>query len=92
MLYGLCLIFVILFVIHGYTTARFNEQVKNNIEKFDNDFMFQLSKSELEYLQSNFLTANISSKSRSLPYAFTEQGIYILTAVWSGWKRLSNIN
>ncbi|MFU0549950.1 ORF6N domain-containing protein [Gardnerella piotii] len=54
MLYGLCLIFVILFVIHGYTTARFNEQVKNNIEKFDSDFMFQLNKSELEYLQSNF--------------------------------------
>ncbi|WP_338085360.1 ORF6N domain-containing protein [Gardnerella piotii] len=46
--------FVILLVIHGYTTARFNEQVKNNIEKFDSDFMFQLNKSELEYLQSNF--------------------------------------
>ena len=56
--------------IYGYITARFNEQVKNNIEKFDNDFMFQLNKSELEYLQSNFLTANISSKSRSMPYAF----------------------
>lgn len=51
--------------IYGYTTARFNEQVKNNIEKFDNDFMFHLNKSELKYLQSNFLTANISSKSRS---------------------------
>ena len=30
--------------IYGYTTTRFNEQVKNNIEKFDEDFMFQLSK------------------------------------------------
>ena len=44
--------------------------------------MFQLNKSELEYLQSNFLTANISSKSRSLPYAFTEQGIYMLMTVF----------
>ena len=30
--------------IYGYTTTRFNEQVKNNIEKFDEDFMFQLTK------------------------------------------------
>ncbi len=64
--------------IYGYSTRAFNQQVKNNIEKFDDDFMFQLNKSELVYLQSNFLTANISSKSRSLPYAFTEQGVYML--------------
>ena len=72
--------------IYGYSTRAFNQQVKNNIEKFDDDFMFQLSRSELEYLQSNFLTANtnISSKSRSLPYAFTEQGIYMLMTVLRG--------
>ena len=70
--------------IYGYSTRAFNQQVKNNIEKFDNDFMFQLNKSELEYLQSNFLTANISSKSRSMPYAFTEQGIYMLMTVLRG--------
>ncbi|WP_422113433.1 ORF6N domain-containing protein [Gardnerella sp. DNF00536] len=70
--------------IYGYSTRAFNQQVKNNIEKFDNDFMFQLNKSELKYLQSNFLTANISSKSRSLPYAFTEQGIYMLMTVLRG--------
>ncbi|RFT37627.1 DNA-binding protein, partial [Bifidobacteriaceae bacterium NR015] len=69
---------------YGYSTRAFNQQVKNNIEKFDDDFMFQLNKSELEYLQSNFLTANISSKSRSLPYAFTEQGIYMLMTVLKG--------
>ena len=34
--------------IYGYTTTRFNEQVKNNSEKFDDDFMFQLTKSEFE--------------------------------------------
>lgn len=67
--------------IYGYSTRAFNQQVKNNIEKFDDDFMFQLNKSELVYLQSNFLTANISSKSRSLPYAFTEQGVYMLMTV-----------
>ena len=38
--------------IYGYTTSRFNEQVKNNSEKFDEDFMFQLTKEEFENLMS----------------------------------------
>ena len=43
--------------IYGYETKRFNQQVKNNIEKFDDDFRFQLAKEEYEYLmRSNFLT------------------------------------
>ncbi|MBR1909725.1 MAG: ORF6N domain-containing protein, partial [Lachnospiraceae bacterium] len=36
--------------IYGYTTKRFNEQVKNNIEKFDEDFRFQITREELEEL------------------------------------------
>lgn len=36
--------------IYGYTTKRFNEQVKNNLEKFDEDFRFQLTKAEVDYL------------------------------------------
>ena len=58
--------------IYGYEVKRLNEQVKNNISRFPEDFMFRLSKLELEYLQSNFSTANINSKRRTLPYAFTE--------------------
>lgn len=38
--------------IYGYTTKRFNEQVKNNLEKFDEDFRFQLTKAEVDYLIS----------------------------------------
>ena len=46
--------------IYGYTTKRFNEQVKNNIEKFDDDFRFQLTRTEYrEILGSKFLTLNI---------------------------------
>ena len=56
----------------------FNQQVKRNIERFQNDMMFQLSDNEVEYLRSQFVTANISSKSRSNPYVFTEQGVYML--------------
>ena len=50
--------------IYGYTTKAFNQQVKNNIEKFDEDFMFELTDDEVENLRSNFLTANLNSKSR----------------------------
>ncbi len=70
--------------IYGYSTRAFNQQVRNNIEKFDADFMFRLDKTELEDLRSNFLTANISPKSRALPYVFTEQGIYMLMTVLKG--------
>jgi hypothetical protein len=79
--------------IYGYTTKAFNQQVKNNIQKFDADFRFQLTKIEYEeFLRSKILTANdgstpitkLSSKSRTLPYAFTEQGIYMLMTVLKG--------
>ena len=43
--------------IYGYETKRFNEQVKNNIEKFDDDFRFQLTKEEWEFLRSKISTS-----------------------------------
>ena len=70
--------------IYGYEVKRLNAQVKNNISRFPEDFMFQLTKTEMENLRSNFSTANISSKSRALPHAFTEQGIYMLATVLRG--------
>lgn len=42
--------------IYGYETKTFNQQVKNNIEKFDEDFRFQLTKDEWEFLRSKILT------------------------------------
>lgn len=69
--------------IYGYTTKRFNEQVKNNIEKFDEDFRFQLRKEEWENLRSKKSTSSWGG-SRYLPYAFTEQGIYMLMTVLRG--------
>ena len=67
--------------IYGYTTKAFNQQVKNNMEKFDEDFMFELTDDEVENLRSNFLTANLNSKSRYNPHVFTEQGLYMLMTV-----------
>ena len=73
--------------IYGYETKRFNEQVKNNIEKFPEDFMFQLNEIESEnILWSKKSTLNKSGNKtgmhfKYLPYAFTEQGIYMLMTV-----------
>ncbi len=44
--------------IYGYRTKKFNEQVKNNIEKFDEDFRFRLTSEEFEILKSKILTSN----------------------------------
>ena len=75
--------------IYGYSTKRFNEQVKNNIEKFDNDFRFQLNAYEvLELSRSKFSTSiqvkGVKGGRAYLPYAFTEQGIYMLMTVLRG--------
>ena len=79
--------------IYGYTTKAFNQQIKNNIERFDNDFRFQLTKKEyLEILRSNNLTSRIENNyggRRYLPYVFTEQGIYMLMTVLKGAKAIS---
>lgn len=69
--------------IYGYETKRFNEQVKNNIEKFDNDFRFQLTDLEWENLRSKNSTSSWGGR-RYNPYAFTEQGIYMLMTVLKG--------
>lgn len=70
--------------IYGYENKRFKAQVRNNIGKFDDDFMFELTDDEVEYLRTEFSSANISPKSRYNPYAFTEQGLYMLMTVLKG--------
>ncbi len=70
--------------IYGYTTKSFNQQVKNNIERFPGDFRFQLTKEEVAtLLRSKNLTSSWGG-SRYLPFAFTEQGIYMLMSVLKG--------
>lgn len=61
-------------------TRRLNEQVKRNLERFPDDFMFQLSKDELDNLKSQNATSSRGG-TRKLPYAFTEQGIAMLSSV-----------
>ena len=77
--------------IYGYEVKRLNEQVKNNISRFPEDFMFQLLKEEVpeDFLKSKNSTLNDQGNKRGmhmkkLPYAFTEQGIYMLATVLRG--------
>ncbi len=70
--------------IYGYETKNFNRQVKNNLVKFEGeDFMFQLTEEEWENLRCINFTSSWGGK-RYAPYAFTEQGIYMLMTVLRG--------
>lgn len=70
--------------IYGYTTSAFNQQVKNNNNKFPSEFMFQISRDELNLiLKSKNLTSSWGG-TRKLPYVFTEQGVYMLMTVVKG--------
>lgn len=61
-------------------TKRLNEQVKRNIDRFPEDFMFQLTTEQWENLKSQFATTSWGGR-RSLPYVFTEQGVAMLSSV-----------
>lgn len=61
-------------------TKRLNEQVKRNIDRFPTDFMFQLSQKEFTNLKSQFATSSWGGR-RKPPFAFTEQGVSMLSGV-----------
>ena len=77
--------------IYGYEVKNLNQQVKRNIARFPEDFMFQLNREEVESVKSqivisrenNFFEGQGGGR-RTLPYAFTEQGIYMLATVLRG--------
>ena len=86
---------------YGVKTGRLNEQVKRNIERFPEDFMFQLTNGEWSILKSQIATSNIADNQevgnlksqiailkngrgqhkKYIPYAFTEQGVAMLSSV-----------
>ena len=75
--------------IYGYETKYLNRQVNNNIVKFPNRYRFQLMKKEFENIQrcKNFTSGIWASGTGGrayLPYAFTEQGVYMLMTVLKG--------
>jgi archaellum component FlaC len=65
---------------YGVETRRLNEQIKRNMKRFPEDFMFQLSKEEFENLKSQIATSRWGGTRKS-PYAFTELGVAMLSSV-----------
>jgi hypothetical protein len=68
-------------VLYGVPVKRLNEQVKRNRERFPNDFMFELTQDEAKCLRSQIATLERGHHRKYLPYAFTEQGVAMLSSV-----------
>lgn len=66
--------------IYGVEVKRLNEQVKRNTERFPTEFCFQLSEEERQNLKSQYATSSWGGR-RTKPYAFTEQGVAMLSGV-----------
>lgn len=67
--------------LYGVETRRLNEQVKSNIARFPEDFMFQLCEDEFANLKSQIATSSWGGR-RELPYVFTEHGVLMLSSVF----------
>jgi hypothetical protein len=75
--------------LYGVTTKRLNEQVRRNLSRFPEDFMFQLTESETHLLRSQFATSKGGRGGRRyLPYAFTEQGVAMLSSVLNSGRAI----
>ncbi len=70
-------------------TKRLNEQVKRNLQRFPDDFMFQLSRRELNEVVANCDHLKGIKFSHTLPYAFTEHGILMISSVLNSNKAIA---
>lgn len=77
--------------LYGVEVKQLKRQVRRNIDRFPNDFMFELSKEEYKSLRSHFGTLKRGEHSKYLPYAFTEHGILMLSSVLNS-KRAIHVN
>jgi len=73
--------------LYGVETKRLKEQVRRNIERFPEDFMFELSQDEHENLRSQFATSSWGG-TRYAPMAFTEHGVLMLSSVLKSDKAI----
>lgn len=71
--------------LYGVETKRLNEQVRRNLDRFPEDFMFECNSNELEVLKSQIATSKSGSrwnyKRRTIPMVFTENGVAMLSSV-----------
>ncbi len=71
--------------LYGVETKRINEAVKNNLDKFPDGYLFELTKKEWDSLKSKFSTSTKGGKVK-LPTAFTEKGLYMLATILKSQK------
>ena len=69
-------------------TKQLKRQVKRNMERFPDDFMFELTKAENDSLRCQFGTLNRGEHSKFSPYVFTEQGVAMLSSVLNSPKAI----
>ena len=74
--------------LYGVTTGNLNKAVKRNVERFPEDFMFQLNKEEGDSLRFQFGSLKRGQHPKYLPYAFTEQGVAMLSSVLRSKKAI----
>ncbi len=77
--------------LYGVSTSNLNKAVKRNIERFPDDFMFQLTKNEADSLRFQFRILKRGQHAKYLPYVFTEQGVAMLSSVLNS-KRAILVN
>ena len=76
-------------MLYGVETKRLKEQVKRNLNRFPNDFMFVLSKDEFQNWRSQFATSNSEKMGlRYTPMAFTEHGVLMLSSILNSEKAI----
>jgi hypothetical protein len=76
-------------VLYGVETRVLKQAVRRNLKRFPCDFMFELTKEELEFLRSQSVTLKRGQHSKYLPFAFTEQGIAMLSGVLTSDRAIS---
>ena len=76
---------------YGVDAKVLNQAVKRNLGRFPDDFMFRLTRAEVEILRSQFVTSRSWGGRRYSPYAFTEQGVAMLSSVLRS-ERAVNVN
>lgn len=74
--------------LYGVPTKVLNQAVRRNIDRFPEDFMFPLTRAEFDHLKSQFVTSSWGGMRRALPYAFSEQGIAMLSSVLRSSKAI----
>lgn len=78
--------------LYGVETKRLKESVRRNMERFPEDFMFEMSNVEFKNWRTQFVTSNADKMSyRIPPYCFTEQGVTMLSCILNS-SRAINVN